>query len=426
MGVEYDLAIVGASDRAQQMAARAAWGGARVVLVAGASRWTTDGVARLAVGLRSLGTAWRQALAAGEVALSEVIAHLEMGDGLRDRLEALQALGVDVVFGSATFGDRRSLVAGNRLLRSRYVALVPDPLPPERAILGGEVALTPDRLLSGATLPSELAITAGNPLGCLLAQALHAMGVRVTLYTSGSCILPGCDRAIALRLQAHLEAAGIAVVTSARITAIDRAGDRLRLWTLQGTADHRAVLHPVLPVGESLPLDRAGVECQGRIRNPRIVHCRHAADSEALLQRLVGWERSPAGPISEATALPTAPPTAWVGLDEREARRHYGVAVGVLEFPLAGGCLKVLCDRRGKLLGAHGIGAGAAAGVSAIAAAQQLGIRARRLAQSAAAVMPCLDFSRAIAQLAALEARQAPWRRAWREAWLTLRRDLDL
>ena len=250
MGFEYDWLVVGDSEGAAHSASLAARWGARVAwVIPPGETWRRRVCSELAIAQLQhssstvdLAANWRLA-----EEITENLAILRSPATL-----ALQ--GVDVRIGSVNFdcqphlqvrlreaqgGQAQGVAPTVRLqeLRSRRYLLAPAPQAYPPPIQGLQETPYYDLdhlkpLLSG-TLPQRLMIIGSDPQGAVLAQTLARLGVSVQLLIAEPLGLPHEDPQLGQLLQAHLEAAGVQVLTGTSVTQVRQIEGQI--WVLGGS-----------------------------------------------------------------------------------------------------------------------------------------------------------------------------------------------
>ena len=433
----YDLAVLGAGTAGLVTAAGAARLGARVALIerdrlGGECLWTGCvpskafiRSAQLAADTRR-GDAFGLRTAPAEVSLPdvlrsvrEVIARVQP----HDDPDRFRAMGVDVLegMGAARFvSDRAVQVDGRRLEAKRFViatggtTFVP-------AIEGLREAgyITHEEVFHLQRKPGSLVILGAGPIGLELGQVFQRLGTQVTVLEMADEILPREDPEIAARMRGLLAAEGIRFVTGRKATRVRTAGasKAVRHEGRDGeaaeiVADEILVATGKRPNVQELGLEAAGVEAGpgGVAVNETLrtsashiwaagdvtgkLPFTHVADYQARLvvrnaffpvrgkadYRFVPW------------AIFTDPELARVGPTEPEARERWGDRLRVYRYPFetldraltereAKGLVKVLCERKGRIVGAHILGPQAGNLIHEVVLAMRHGIRIGDLSQ---------------------------------------------
>ncbi len=333
-----------------------------------------------------------------------------------DSQERYEGLGVRVLRGAARFvGPRAIKVDGTRITARRFViATGSSPLVPPIPGLDRVPFLTNETIFDMRDLPDHLVIIGGGPIGVELAQAHRHLGAAVTVIEAAS-LMPREDPELVDFVRRRLIADGVSVIEGATVTGIEatpagigvaatRDGEALRV-----EGSHLLVAAGRRPNTDGLGLeaagidhDRQGIAVDSRLRTSnRKVHAigdvaggpqfTHVAAYHASIVIKNALLRIPAR--VDPTAIPrvtyTTPELAWVGADEETAAARLGTSLRVLRWSLAdndraraeataAGMVKVLTDRRGRLLGAGIVGpaAGDLIQVWTLAMAKRLGIGA--------------------------------------------------
>ncbi|NPU84523.1 MAG: FAD-dependent oxidoreductase [Syntrophaceae bacterium] len=310
--------------------------------------------------------------------------------------ESFRGLGIDVRFGSPRFLDPHRIDLDGTVLSARrfVIATGSGPLVPPVPGLESVPFLTNRNVFALERLPASLLVLGGGAVGIELSAALNRLGVETTVVEMLPRVLMREDRELADRLAGMLEAEGVRILTGRKaVAAASRDGGIV--LTVEDAAGQRSDLEAeavLVAVGrrpnvEGLDLDRAGVafgpkgiETNGALRTtaPGIYACgdvvgpfqfSHMAEYQARIAtlnallpfrrkadyRLAGW------------CTYTDPELAHLGLTEEEAREALGDGIDVYRWSYGAidrgrtdgteeGMVKVICDRRGRVVGAHILG----------------------------------------------------------------------
>lgn len=311
-----------------------------------------------------------------------------------DSVARYEGLGVRVIQDRARFtGPGTVEVGGKRIRARRFViatgatALVP-PIPG----LDRLPYLTNETVFDLTALPGRLLVMGGGPIGCELAQAFRRLGAAVELVEMAS-LLPKDDPEAADVVRQRLRAEGVSLHEGAKVVRADPAASGVRLTLDVGGAE-RALegSHVLVATGRKPGIDglgleaagvehgRAGITVDARLRTSnRRIHAigdvigglqfTHMAGHHAGVVIKNALFRLPAK--VETRAVPwvtyTDPELAQAGLTEAAARARGG-EIRVLRAAFAesdrartgrqqDGFVKVVTDRRGRILGATIVGA---------------------------------------------------------------------
>jgi pyruvate/2-oxoglutarate dehydrogenase complex dihydrolipoamide dehydrogenase (E3) component len=299
-----------------------------------------------------------------------------------EMLETLQTIGIDVIIGEYKFQRKfkNSYILevyetsssntcenfSKRMLSSRAFAIAHDTFTPPQKIFGlaENNYLTTNQLFHLQDLPKSIAVLGGDAHACVIAQTLSFLGVHTYLITEYQHILPNVDLAIARTLQAQLEAEGVEIYTETQVTAVrETEQHRSRLWLDNQELECDRILIPVAPREFYVPSDR------------HIYQCCHDRDIAKIVQQELQthfWQLSSISPSPEILNVPTSPPLAQIGMTEALAKRKYRQNLYMLQsYAEDIGLCKIICDRKGQILGASVFGDRAKLVIDAIAIAMQ-------------------------------------------------------
>ena len=329
--------------------------------------------------------------------------------------QRLAGLGVRIIDGAARFLDARTVTAGEFTIAARRFVIATGSSPALPAIpgLADTPHLTSDTVFDLADCPRHLIVIGAGSTGLELAQTFRRLGADVTVLEAATPLAGDDPECAAIVLDA-LEREGISIRTGVAIARVRRMLARVEIdiETPDGT-ETIAGSHILVAVGrrpnvEALDLDLAGIryephgiEVDRRMRTtnkrvyaigdvtigPKSTHLAtyHAelVVRHALFRQRVGLDHH-----TIPTVTHTDPELAQVGFLEDEARAHAG-AIRVLRSPYrenaralateaTNGHIKVITDRKGDILGATIVGAGAGEMIAAwtLAITQKLNIRA--------------------------------------------------
>lgn len=424
-----DICVIGAGSGGLSVAAAAAAFGVPVVLV---ERGKMGGdclnygcvpsKALIAAGkqahLMKSGEPFGIAPVEAEVNYRKVMNHVEATIAAiapNDSVERFTALGVQVIQEEARFKDHRTVIAGDHEIRARrfVIATGSSPLIPPIPGLEDVPFLTNETIFSQTRKPAHLIVVGGGPIGMELAQAHRRLGCEVTVVEALAAL--GKDdpelTAVALR---NIRSDGVNVLEHTKVTRVEkrgRAGVRVHVEDAEGTrsieGSHLLIATGRTPNITSLELDRAGVQHDRRgikvsdklrTSNRRVyaigdvaggLQFTHVAGYHAglviraLLFRLPARENRAIIPW----ATYTDPEIAHVGLTEDDARKSHR-KISILRWPYSEndraqaerkteGLIKLVTDRKGRILGASIVGAHAGEMINfwALAISRKLGVR---------------------------------------------------
>ena len=402
-----DICVIGAGSAGLSVAAGAAQLGADAVLieagVMGGDCLNYGCVPSKALLAAAKATQHRHtagfgvAYTAPRIDLARVQAHIKetiAAIAPHDSVERFEGLGVTVLKSWAKFVDDRTVEAGDARIQARRFVLATGSSAFVPPIAGIDQApyLTNETVFEHVAEIRDLIVLGGGPIGVELAQGFARLGARVQLVEMAR-LLPRDDAQAVELVRASLQHDGVALHEGSAATEAQRAGDRIRLAIRDARGETRWLEggHLLVAVGrrprvENMGLEQAGIaatpkgiQVDGGLRttNRRVYaigDCNggpaftHVAGHQAGLVIRSALFRLPVS--FDARALPwvtySDPELAQIGLTEEAARREHGDAV-VTHQPASGndrarterheaGFLKIVSDRRGRVLGVTIVG----------------------------------------------------------------------
>ncbi len=334
-----------------------------------------------------------------------------------DSAERFTGLGVRVIKGHAKFKDGRTVSVGEQYeIRARRFVIATGSKPSVPALPGLEDGpyFTNETIFDLKELPPRLIVIGAGPVGLEMAQAFRRFGSAVTVLEAGQPLAkddPDCAGVVL----AQLEREGIVIRTGVNIAHVSYVRASVAV-TIE--ADGRQEMiegsHLLLAAGRKATVDDLGLEA-ARIKYDRFgiavnkklktsnrrvyaigdvaagqMQFTHAANYHAGLVIRNALFRLPVR--VDNSAVPwvtyTDPELAQTGLTEAQARQRR-IKFRILRWPYhdndraqtertTHGHIKVITDKKGKILGATIVGAQAGELISmwTLAIAQKLNIRA--------------------------------------------------
>ncbi|HSO48221.1 MAG TPA: FAD-dependent oxidoreductase, partial [Rhizobiaceae bacterium] len=311
-----------------------------------------------------------------------------------DSQERFTALGVTVLRHHARFTGPDTVEAGDATIRARRFVIATGSAPFVPPIPGIEDVpyFTNETLFSSKARLAHLVIIGGGPIGMEMAQAHRRLGCEVTVIEAAKALARE-DPELASVVIAGLVREGVSIREGAKVTRIDRHGRGVRVSFESADGPGKVDgSHLLVAVGRKPNLDGLGLEAAGikfdrqgikaganlRTTNRRVYVVGDAAGS-AQFTHVAGYHagivirallfRLPAK--ADLSAVPrvtyTDPELAHVGLDEQAARDKHKT-ISIARWPFAEndraqaerrteGLVKLIADRKGRILGASIVGA---------------------------------------------------------------------
>ncbi|CAN7183928.1 FAD-dependent oxidoreductase [Rhizobium sp. LjRoot30] len=405
-----DICIIGGGPVGIELALSVVAFGASVVLVE-AERWGEKGVGRdialqafsaAARHVATIGGASALGIATGPVSVDFAALRAHIADAMaaaapNASAERLAARGIWVLRSQARFTDRRTIEAGNYLVRPRRFVITGGSVPiiPDIPGLSTLECLTMDTILDVKAVPDRLLVLGAGAEGLQIAQGFRRLGVQVTVIDEGRA-LSECDPEPSALVLHHLRSEGIVLIEDMTVTHVERAPSAIRVHG--DGADGPAVFdcsHLLVASGRradvaGLDLAAAGIKADERgivvgpglrSRNRRVYAIGEATGREtslaaarqhmaAILPQLLFRLARRAEPHRVPRIVWTDPEIAEIGLGVEEARKRYG-AIRLLRWPYAendraraerrtAGLVRILVSTREKVLGVTIVGENAA------------------------------------------------------------------
>lgn len=312
-----------------------------------------------------------------------------------DSVERFEALGVTVIKEHAQFADRRTVIAGQTRIRARRFVVATGSragVPPISG-LSDVPFFTNETIFDLEKKPGHLVIIGGGPIGMELAQAFCRLGSRVTVIEMFDPLGKDDPELTSVALQ-RIQNDGVVVRGNTGVLRVDQNGAEIAVTIEKDglkesvTGTHLLVAAGRAPNVGDLGLEQAGVKFDKRgisvnsglkTSNRKIyaigdvaggLQFTHVASYHASLvikNALFGFSAK-----ENRTIIPwatyTDPEIANVGFNEQMAREKLGDNFEILRWSYAEndraraerqteGLLKLITDKKGKILGCGIVGA---------------------------------------------------------------------
>jgi pyruvate/2-oxoglutarate dehydrogenase complex dihydrolipoamide dehydrogenase (E3) component len=280
---EYDIAVIGGGAAGLTAAGMAANLGARTLLVeerrfGGDCTWSgcipSKSLIRAARLMRELRGAAEYGIEAAEPRVDparlwqRVRAVRERVYDEADHPRHYERFGTVTMLGRARFVEPRRLRVVHpdggetSITADRFIVCSGSkPSLPRVAGLDGVRYYTNETIFEMHRIPRSLVILGGGPVGCELGQAFQMLGTRVTMFHSGSRLLPRDLPEISEAVGRQLRADGIRLHLGARVERAERGADGVivRAGGVEASAQALLVAAGRTPASQDLGLEAAGV-----------------------------------------------------------------------------------------------------------------------------------------------------------------------
>lgn len=310
-----------------------------------------------------------------------------------DSTENFEEIGIEVIHAEAEFVDEHHLKLSNgRMLEGKRIVIATGsrPIIPEVENMDQVKVITNETVFYMDDLPKHIVMIGGGPIGLEMAQALSRLGSEVTVVENSAHLLEKEDNEIAEKVEKELRKE-VTMLTGSKVVKVEKEGNKTYAVT-EGDSSKKILADALFaaagrsPNTENLQLERAGVKVNEKgapYVNERLQTSAehiyaagdvngqspftHSAGEEAKivisnavfgLKRKISYENVP-------WAFYTQPEIFHVGLTEVEAKEKFGNEYYVLRAEAADRMIaeqdqvsfvKAIIDKKGYILGAHGIG----------------------------------------------------------------------
>lgn len=360
--------------------------------------------------------------------------------GKHDDPQKFRKLGIDVIEGRARLVSPREVQVGGRRLEASDIVIATGSRTSVPPIAGLNEAGFLDHVsfLRQDSFPGSVVILGGGYIGIEFAQILRRFGAEVTVVEMLDDIIVREDRDVIAAVGSLLRDEQIDIRTGWKVVRAESRNGRKRLHMERKSGEKDSVEADEIFVAsgrrgniEELGLEAAGVKTERsyivvdrylRTTAPHIWACgdihgglqfTHVAAFEAvkLIRNMLFPGRSAVDYSDVPWALYTDPEVGHIGLTESEAVerlgganvRSYRVAMEDVDRAVVDrtvkGFVKLVTDRKGKLLGAHAVCSSASTVIEELVLARKKKVRIGELAQL---VSPYPSLADAIQKAAAL------------------------
>jgi len=314
--------------------------------------------------------------------------------------EKIEEAGIDLLFGSPQFIDAHTIQVDQKKLTAKNFIITTGSHPYVPPIKGIETVAyeTNETIFNRNTLPKSIVILGGGAIGAEMASALIRLGAKVTIVEMQDRILVKEDEELVYLITEHFKKQGIEIRTGLKCVAVAQQGKMISVTCEDQKNVPKKIEAELLLIAvgrrpnlEGLLLERAGVQTTKhgikvnkklRTTAKNIYACgdvvgpylfSHMAFYQAVIatrNALIPFFKQSVDYKNVIWVTFTGPPLATAGLTERAAREKYGDSILIYRKPYKAldraytdgtleGMGKFICDKRGKIIGAHIFGADA-------------------------------------------------------------------
>lgn len=314
--------------------------------------------------------------------------------------KSYEAEGINVFFGGPKFLDNHKIKLGDGTISSKKFIICSGSSPLIPAIEGlDEISyLTNETIFDLEALPDSMIILGAGPIGIELSAALNRLGVKVTVLLRSGQILKKEDKELAGRLMEILHTEGVEIRAGIHTKKIsqrqdkiiaefegERGSEQIHAESVLVAVGRKPNLEELLLEKAGVEFDKAGIKVDCHLRTTaRNIYAAgdvvppylftHIAEYEAVIATTNTCFGLPLKRTNYENVLWctfTDPELARAGLTEVQARDRYGDKIRVYRWEhkdvdraktdlVTNGLTKIVCDSKGRILGIHILGHGAA------------------------------------------------------------------
>ncbi len=431
----FDVVVIGGGTAGLVTASGCARLGRRVALIerealGGDCLWTGCVPTKALVASAKLAHQMRHADAWGLEPMAPKISAKSIMDSMReaqrvagkhDDPEKFRKLGIDVIEGTAALVSANRVEVNGRQLEAKDIVMATGSrtaIPPVNGLK--EIGFIDHvSFLKQDHFPASLLILGGGSIGIEFAQILRRFGCDVMVVEMADDIINKEDPEVIARVRQILREEAIQIHTGWTAKSMRREGNQkiVRMENKNGETREVRVEEIFVASGrrgntENLGLEAAGVKIERtyivankylQTTAPRIWACgdvhgglqfTHVAAYEAvkLVRNMLFPGRSAVDYNDVPWGLYTDPESGHLGMTEPEARAAIGDEVRIYKVEMVDvdravvdrtprGFLKLVCNRKGEILGAHALCANASTLIEEIVLARKKGVKIGELAQ---------------------------------------------
>ncbi|MFY0664963.1 MAG: dihydrolipoyl dehydrogenase [Natronospirillum sp.] len=350
--------------------------------------------------------------------------------------EVLQKAGADYVHGAARFVSANTIEVGGQQYVGKRIMLATGsaPLVPNIPGLTDVDFLTNENIFEQTSLPPSLLVLGGGVISMELAQAMNRLGVQVTVVEMMPEVLGREEPEFAALVREKLASEGVRFALNTKAVRVERTADGIKLHTeSDGKAAYLEAAQILVALGRSpnvtgMGLEEIGVQIKGGVvvnayletsvkgifacgdvAGPYLLsHMANYQGKIAAMNAILPWPiRRKVDYQHVCWATFTDPELAHAGMTEAEARAKYGDRIRVYHYDFAKldraqtkegdmGSIKLITDRKARVLGAHIIGERAGDLIAEVQVMKTLGLSFGKLQK---VIHPYPSYADALRQL---------------------------
>lgn len=308
---------------------------------------------------------------------------------VHDSRERFEALGCEVITGTARFISPSQIEVGDKKITARHFVIATGSsawIPPVKGLQQAGY-LSNEDMFSLPVLPRSMVVLGGGPIGVEMAQAYARLGTKITIVEMAPRLLPRMDADASMILADVLRAEGVSIILENEVVEVStqegvrqltlKDGSTLQAETLLVAIGRRAQVDGLALEKANVDFDTSGIRVNRKMRssNKKVYACgdvtgemplTHVAELQAgivianmifKIPKKINYDVIPA-------VVYTEPEVAQVGISVEQCRQLakgevYQFDIDQLDRAVTDnnktGVAKILTDN-GRIVGAHIIG----------------------------------------------------------------------
>jgi len=335
-----------------------------------------------------------------------------------ESIELLRKDGFDFIEGRAEFIDSKTIKVGAETVSAKKIIICTgsSPMVPPISGLDKVDFLTNESIFELESLPESMIVLGGGAIGIELSQAMTRLGVKIDVVEMADEILPREDRELTTLLRDNLEKEGLSIHTSSKAVSVKQENGKVELEIeVNGGLQVVKADQILLALGRvpntgglnleaaEIKFDRKGIKINeyletsvkniyaiGDVAGPYLFsHMANAQGIQAIQNAVLPVNRKMKYD-HVAWCTFTSPELATAGLTEADARKKYGDSIRVYRHDYdhldraktkanSIGCVKLICDKKGKVLGCSILGERAGELISEVQVVKTTGMNYAKL-----------------------------------------------
>ncbi len=284
--------------------------------------------------------------------------------------ESFRKKGLEIRWGEAVFVDEKTIDVEGSKIQAKYVIIACGSYPRKIDIKGENIFFAEEAFSSLQKDDVNILIIGGGSIGLELASFLNCLNKKVTVIEKEDSILPFLDKDISQRLKVILTRGGIRIDVSAKMENYDLSSfDKIFICVGRMPATQGLNLEGVgielassrIKINSYLQTNIGNIYACGDVCAKKLYAYLAQYQAQLAVKNILGAKLKP-----DYRGIPEAvfslPQVAWVGLKEEEAKEkeikyekiisHFSPFSSSYVYQDNEGFIKVLIDKKDRIIGA--------------------------------------------------------------------------